>query len=249
MIHAAFSIKPLLRFGLQNIVFFFFLFCTESLKAQPPLFRTYNYIETYAKEAVHQMIEYKIPASVTLAQAIIESRSGTSELAKRSNNHFGIKCHVGWVGDTIVQDDDSANECFRKYSSIRESYTDHSVFLASRPWYTPLFGLSVTDYKSWCYGLKNAGYATSPTYAQELIKLIEENELYVYDASEKLERKFFVKQNEKELMPAKMVHQKKSLREFSASGILFQDEKDILVQSLHYLVLKSQPERIDLAEN
>src|SRR4051812_22933655 len=101
------------------------------LFAQPPRYIVPNYIAQYADQAVEQMLIYKIPASVILAQAILESRGGTSELAIRSNNHFGIKCHSQWIGDTIVKDDDNTNECFRKYKNIDESYTDHSIFLIS----------------------------------------------------------------------------------------------------------------------
>jgi hypothetical protein len=166
----------------------FCVFFTGRLSAQPPYLRNFNYVEVHASQAIEQMLEFKIPASVILAQAILESSSGTSELAKRSNNHFGIKCHREWGGDTILKDDDTNNECFRKYSNISDSYRDHSMFLLSRARYAHLFNLAVTDYKGWCYGLKNAGYATSPTYADRLIILIEDLKLYEFDGPEVLQR-------------------------------------------------------------
>jgi flagellum-specific peptidoglycan hydrolase FlgJ len=123
------------------------------------------------------MAEYKIPASITLAQGIFESACGTSRLATHANNHFGIKCHKEWEGDTIRHDDDERQECFRKYTRAEESYNDHSQFLISRPRYANLFTLNVLDYKAWAHGLKAAGYATNPQYADRLISLIERFDL------------------------------------------------------------------------
>jgi LysM repeat protein len=140
-----------------------------------------KYINTYAALAVEEMQKYGIPASITLAQGILESGSGNSELSVKANNHFGIKCHRGWKGKTFYMDDDARNECFRKYSSPVESYRDHSKFLSSRDRYAFLFELEITDYKSWARGLKKAGYATNPRYADLLIRIIEENELYRFD--------------------------------------------------------------------
>ncbi len=140
-----------------------------------------QYIQNYKEIAVRKMNEYKIPASITLAQGLLESGSGNSELAKQANNHFGIKCHKEWTGMTYTMDDDEKNECFRKYASAEESYSDHSYFLTSRPRYAALFQLDILDYKGWAYGLKSAGYATNPRYAEMLIKIIEENELFLYD--------------------------------------------------------------------
>lgn len=140
-----------------------------------------DYIEQYKNIAIREMQNYKIPASITLAQGILESAAGTSELAVNGNNHFGIKCHKGWTGDSLHKDDDAKNECFRKYANAEESFKDHSVFLTTRPRYAFLFNLEVTDYKAWCLGLKKAGYATNPKYAEILIKIIEENELHQYD--------------------------------------------------------------------
>jgi uncharacterized FlgJ-related protein len=128
--------------------------------------------------ALNHQIEYNIPASITLAQGILESNSGNSVLAKKANNHFGIKCHANWNGDKIYMDDDAANECFRSYESAEESYRDHSDFLKNGKRYQFLFSYSVDDFKNWAYGLKKAGYATNPEYAELLIKIIEELNLY-----------------------------------------------------------------------
>lgn len=143
-----------------------------------------DYIERYKELAIEQMKEYHIPASITLAQAVLESGAGKSELAQRSNNHFGIKCGSEWNGRSTRHTDDRRNECFRAYSSVEESYEDHSKFLL-RSRYKPLFSLKPTDYKAWARGLKACGYATSPTYAERLIKLIETYELHKYDELKK----------------------------------------------------------------
>lgn len=128
------------------------------------------------------MKTHGIPASITLAQGCLESGDGNSELATKANNHFGIKCHRDWKGKSYYKkDDDPGKSCFRKYSSPAESYKDHSDFLRYRERYAFLFDLEITDYKSWCHGLKRAGYATAPDYAQKLIKIIEDYQLYKYD--------------------------------------------------------------------
>ena len=149
------------------------LFLSRSLFAQYTETDIYNYIETYKGIAIQKMVEYKIPASITLAQGIFESACGTSRLATQGNNHFGIKCHKEWQGDTIKHDDDALQECFRKYKEAEESYNDHSLFLTSRHRYAKLFTLDVMDYTAWAHGLKAAGYATNPKYADRLISLIE----------------------------------------------------------------------------
>lgn len=131
------------------------------------------YIDRYKDLAIKKMYEYKIPASITLAQGIFESACGTSRLATYGNNHFGIKCHKDWQGDTVKIDDDALQECFRKYASVEESYSDHSQFLTTRQRYAKLFELDIMDYKAWARGLKAAGYATNPQYADRLIGLIE----------------------------------------------------------------------------
>ena len=163
------------------------LFASTSLYAQPSerkLTRD-QYIERYSDEAIQQMIKYKIPASITLAQGILESSNGNSVLAKYSNNHFGIKCH-GWQGQKSYHDDDKKNECFRKYNSPYESFKDHSIFLTEHSRYSFLFNLEIHDYKSWAKGLKKAGYATNPKYADILIQIIDHNQLYLYDHSYEL---------------------------------------------------------------
>lgn len=141
----------------------------------------HNYIEAYADLAVEQMRKYKIPASITLAQGLLESGAGQSTLALKANNHFGIKKGMNWSGPTVKHDDDERNERFRKYKSVRESYEDHSRFLVSGSRYAFLFDLPMDDYKGWAHGLKKAGYATNPRYAQSLISIIERYQLYRYD--------------------------------------------------------------------
>ena len=140
-----------------------------------------EYIEKYSSLAVKQMHQYKIPASITLAQGILESNNGNSRLATKANNHFGIKCH-GWEGKKIFADDDKKNECFRNYKNVLESFVDHSLFLNKYSRYEFLFDYKITDYKSWAKGLKKAGYATNNKYPELLIKIIEENKLYQFDS-------------------------------------------------------------------
>ena len=139
------------------------------------------YIKKYRELAVEEMKKYHIPASITLAQGLLESGAGQSALARKSNNHFGIKCGSDWYGKTVSHDDDALGECFRAYKHPKESYEDHSKFLAGRPRYASLFNLNITDYKGWARGLKKAGYATNPRYADQLIGIIELYELYKYD--------------------------------------------------------------------
>lgn len=143
-----------------------------------------SYISTYWEAAVQEMYRSGVPASITLAQGLLESGQGRSTLAKESNNHFGIKCHKDWTGEKVYHDDDAKGECFRKYPSVSDSYKDHSDFLRYKDRYKSLFDLEVTDYKGWATGLKAAGYATDPGYAQKLITIIEKYELYKYDTEE-----------------------------------------------------------------
>ena len=140
-----------------------------------------SYIEKYSDLAVEEMYRTGVPASITLAQGLLESGNGLSELAVKGNNHFGIKCHNTWTGAKVYHDDDRKGECFRKYDNPEESFRDHSDFLRYRDRYKFLFDYEPTDYKSWAYGLKVAGYATDPKYPEKLIRLIEEHELYLYD--------------------------------------------------------------------
>ncbi len=139
------------------------------------------YIDKYKDIAIEQMRKYHIPASITLAQGLLESGAGKSELARESNNHFGIKCHSSWEGKRTYHDDDEADECFRVYKNVRDSYEDHSIFLATRDRYAFLFKFTETDYVNWARGLKRAGYATSPTYADKLIEIIERYNLSQFD--------------------------------------------------------------------
>jgi len=139
-----------------------------------------KYIETYKDIAIAEEVRTGVPAAITLAQGIHETGAGTSDLVLSSNNHFGIKCKSDWTGQTVYHDDDAKGECFRKYDDPRDSYRDHSDFLKNRPYYAALFQLDPTDYKSWAFGLKKAGYATNPRYPQILIKLIEDYHLQDY---------------------------------------------------------------------
>ena len=140
-----------------------------------------DYIARYKEDAVKEMYQFGIPASITLAQGMLESGNGNSALSVYANNHFGIKCHKDWAGPTYIMDDDAKNECFRKYSDVLDSYADHSKFLSTRDRYAFLFEYPKTDYKAWARGLKQAGYATYQKYADELINLIEQYKLYELD--------------------------------------------------------------------
>ncbi len=172
----------------RNIKYFLFLILLPLLVlssfASSHAQTTEAYIEKYSSVAQDQMRKYGIPASITLAQGILESGNGKSKLATEANNHFGIKCHDTWSGATMHIDDDAPNECFRKYKSVEQSFEDHSIFL-KKPRYEELFVLEITDYKGWAQGLKKCGYATSPTYAKSLIDLIEKYELTQFDTEEK----------------------------------------------------------------
>jgi len=147
--------------------------------------RTHWYVNTYSKTAINEMKKYGIPASITMSQGILESSSGKGSLALKSNNHFGIKCHSTWNGKKVYHDDDEKGECFRKYRNPETSYRDHSLFLKSRSRYNFLFKLNENNYIKWAKGLKKAGYATDPTYADKLISIIERYELWKLDGSKK----------------------------------------------------------------
>ena len=147
--------------------------------------RTHWYVNTYSKTAINEMKKFGIPASITMAQGILESNSGKGGLAMKSNNHFGIKCHKNWKGKKVYHDDDEKGECFRKYRNPETSYRDHSVFLESRDRYNFLFKLKKDNYIKWANGLKKAGYATDPAYANKLISIIERYELWKLDGSKK----------------------------------------------------------------
>lgn len=145
------------------------------------------YVDRYKDVAIAEMLQWHIPASITLAQGLLESGAGESELSRKGNNHFGIKCH-GWTGRTTYHDDDATQECFRAYDDVYDSYEDHSRFLATGQHYRKLFSLPVTDYKGWAHGLKECGYATNPRYAQLLIDIIECYHLYDFDRATSYDR-------------------------------------------------------------
>lgn len=167
----------------MNKIAIIFLFSISSMASWAQMRWNQNYqlyINQYKDLAIREMLQYRIPASITLAQAVFESGAGRSRLARLGNNHFGIKCH-GWTGRTIAEDDDALGECFRAYDHPLQSFEDHSKFLVESSRYRKLFSLSMQDYRGWAYGLKACGYATNPRYAYKLIELIELYKLYVYD--------------------------------------------------------------------
>lgn len=169
----------------MNKIAIIFLFSISSMAswAQMRWNQTYQlYINQYKDLAIREMLQYRIPASITLAQAVFESGAGRSRLARLGNNHFGIKCH-DWTGRTIAEDDDALGECFRAYDHPLQSFEDHSKFLVNSSRYRRLFSLSMQDYRGWAHGLKACGYATNPRYAYKLIELIELYKLYVYDSA------------------------------------------------------------------
>ena len=159
------------------------VFTCENTFARAPFMRFSpgDYIEIYKNDALKEMFNQGVPASITLGQGMLESDYGNSDLALFANNHFGLKCHKEWIGDTFNYDDDEAAECFRKYEHVLDSYFDHSLFIKTRPRYDFLFNLSLTDYRAWASGLKGAGYATHPEYAKKLIDIIEKYRLYELD--------------------------------------------------------------------
>ena len=201
------------------VICYILIACLITMHAQQLNSRYLNYIDQYKHLAVYEMQRYNIPASITLAQGLLESAAGTGSLVQTSNNHFGIKCGSSWYGPTVSHDDDATGECFRKYSNARESYEDHSLFLRSNQRYTSLFRLSTTDYKGWAYGLKRAGYATSPTYAVNLINLIELYQLYRFDGTVEIPDEQIserVRHQEERLGSDKLTHQL-----YEANGLLY----------------------------
>ncbi len=159
----------------------FFCFVTTTVVAQKKM-TSEDYIIRYKDVALKKMQEHRIPASITLAQGMLESGNGNSILAREANNHFGIKCHKEWTGKTFFMDDDEKNECFRAYRHPEESFEDHSFFLTSRNRYSSLFDLEIMDYKAWADGLKKAGYATNPRYPEILTGIVERFRLFHYDS-------------------------------------------------------------------
>lgn len=194
-------------------------FCC-GLHAQNKSEAVLNYIEQYKNIAMREMQEYKIPASVTLAQGLLESGNGNSELAKKSNNHFGIKCHKDWKGKRTYHDDDEKGECFRVYECPEDSYRDHSIFLSKGQRYAFLFDLEITDYKGWAKGLKKAGYATLPVYANVLIKLIEDYNLNQYDQLV-VKGKFKYSKTDTKVKPAKNNNKKDGNKKDDNKNIVY----------------------------
>lgn len=166
---------------LRNLGLLLSLFAFLTVQGQSRNKQYEDYIKKYRDIAVEEMKRYHIPASITLAQGLLESGAGYGTLARKSNNHFGIKCGSDWRGKTVKHDDDARNECFRVYKDPKDSYRDHSKFLAGKQRYAFLFDLKITDYKGWARGLKKAGYATNPRYAHQLIDIIERYDLDKYD--------------------------------------------------------------------
>jgi len=181
---------------MKSLVYLFIILITFSVSAQE--LSSEDYIQKFHEIAIDEMHSYGIPASITLAQGILESGNGNSQLSKKSKNHFGIKCHKGWAGKKVYHDDDEENECFRKYKKVSDSYRDHSEFLKNRDRYAFLFDYKMTDYKSWAKGLKKAGYATNPHYADKLIELIERFDLAQYDNASKSGKRKVKKPKRKE---------------------------------------------------
>lgn len=246
MIRVKISIPLITKYALVNLMVVLAFNPLKSSASNDPVLVTRSYVNWYAEQAVEQMVKYRIPASVILAQAIFESNCGQSELALKSNNHFGIKCHLQWGGDTVVKTDDTLNECFRKYKSVEDSYTDHSLFLKSRARYSFLFDLPVTDYKSWCKGLKQAGYATFPGYAEKLIEIIEENKLYVYDTYEPVDKKIVVNTKD-QIQGTKFKPLYFTLKDLVICEALFANEHDMLIQSLQLITEPANEDNDEIA--
>jgi flagellum-specific peptidoglycan hydrolase FlgJ len=176
---------------------------------------TLAYIRKYAPIAVYEMHQYKIPASITLAQGILESGKGKSKLALKSKNHFGIKCHSKWTGERVYHDDDEKGECFRKYKFVATSYNDHSLFLSQRGRYAFLFDYNIKNYKKWAYGLRKAGYATDRKYPSKLLKIIEDYHLYEFDD---IKKSTYSKKFEE-------INHRKSSKSFKPKSKLYEVEK------------------------
>lgn len=206
------------------LFFFLLLFVIQNSNSQQKgRISKREYIDQYKGIAIDEMKRSGIPASIILAQGMLESDNGNSRLTKEGNNHFGIKCH-NWDGKEIYEDDDQKNECFRKYNSSAESFHDHTNFLLTKQRYNFLFSYKSSDYKSWARGLKKAGYATNPQYDEMLIKIIEDNQLYVYDSNVGIVKKHTIEKN----------------TENSTDGFTFSIEKPIYKRNdIEYVVAKN----------
>ncbi len=204
-----------------------------------------EYIQTYKAIAIAEMHRTGIPASITMAQALLESNNGNSKLARRAKNHFGIKCHSSWTGKTYHKTDDKRHECFRKYSSVEESYKDHSGFLQKKR-YADLFKLTPDDYKGWARGLKKAGYATNPKYSALLISIIEENKLYELD---KPQKKNTIKEKESIAEKKTVVEEKNTgKKEGNDKGITNNNKIEIASNS-HQILINNRVKYIVAREN
>ena len=205
-----------LRFFLLAIVCL--IFSATMATAQRKNNSYLKYIDQYNSLAIQHQKKYGIPASITLAQGILESGAGLSKLARESNNHFGIKCHSDWKGGRSYHDDDERGECFRKYRKVEDSYEDHSHFLKDRSRYAGLFRLNITDYKGWARGLQKCGYATDRAYANKLIKLIEDYELYRFDKSKGGQKG---RENNKPSRESKPTHPTTARKVYKTHGLIY----------------------------
>ena len=216
------------------------LIAAATMQLQAQNLTRLQYINKYKDVAIKQMHKHKIPASIILAQACLESGDGNSTLARKANNHFGIKCHNGWKGKGYKHDDDAKGECFRKYNDPIDSFTDHSYFLISGSRYNSLFDLPITDYKAWAHGLKAAGYATNPKYAKLLIDIIEEYKLYKYDTGEAFkESKAQLKAAKKE---AKLQKKMRKLEKKAAKAARKSEKAKIKLEKLKGTAPAAAPE-------
>ena len=202
-------------------LFYLLLGLLSSASAQPAEYKMAReeYIEKYKDDAIKEMLMHGVPASITLAQGMLESGNGNSALAAYANNHFGVKCHNDWTGPTYIYDDDEKDECFRKYPTVLDSYSDHSLFLQSRPRYAFLFNLHSADYKAWAMGLKEAGYATDPRYSEKLIEIIEQNKLYLFDSVGSLPN----------IAAAKPKHTKATVKASQSRNITFNNKRKCII--------------------
>jgi len=208
-----------------------------------------NYITKFKDIAMDNMKVYGIPASIVLAQGILESGAGRGDLAITANNHFGIKCHEGWNGESVKHDDDAAQECFRKYDNVSESYKDHALFLTGRSRYSKLFDFSKGDYKAWARGLKAAGYATDPKYPDKLISYIQRYKLHQYD-DKVLEVDYVLKSNQ--MIEDLNIEPKKSKINIDKNLISYVVQKGDTLYSISKrfnLEIKELKEKNNLVEN